>query len=101
MKCREQAHLFPTFLSACYTLDMYYLYIVRCNDESLYTGITTNVERRIVEHNESEKGAKYTRARRPVRLVYQKAYRTRSKAQQEEAAIKKLSREEKEQRITE
>ena len=48
----------------------WWVYLVSCSDGSLYTGITTNVERRISEHNTSKKGAKYTRNKRPVRLVY-------------------------------
>lgn len=74
----------------------YVVYILRCSDGTLYTGIATDVGRRVIEHNESTKGAKYTRGRRPVTLVYQEAHPTRSAAQQREAAIKKLSREEKE-----
>ena len=48
----------------------YYVYIVECRDKSLYTGITTDVERRIKEHNEKKSGAKYTRSRRHVMIVY-------------------------------
>ena len=51
----------------------WYVYVVRCRDDSLYTGITTELERRIEEHNHSPKGARYTRARRPVELVYSEA----------------------------
>ncbi len=74
---------------------MYFVYITRCADNTLYTGIATNVERRIAEHNSSNRGAKYTRSRRPVELKYFKKYRTRSTAQKAEAKIKKLSRVEK------
>lgn len=73
----------------------YYIYIVRCNDNTLYTGITTDVERRLLEHNESDKGAKYTRVRRPVTLVYTEALENRSLACKREYAIKQLKREEK------
>ncbi len=69
--------------------------MLRCADDSLYTGITTDVVRRLREHNGAKLGAKYTRARRPVALVYQKRCRTQSKAATIEAALKKLSREEK------
>lgn len=73
------------------------VYIVRCSDETLYTGITKDVERRIEEHNGSGLlGARYTRARRPVRLVYSEAQKTRSGAATREYEIKRLSREEKE-----
>lgn len=71
---------------------MYHLYILRCADGTLYTGITVDLKRRVEEHNASALGAKYTRARRPVTLVYSKAFRNRSKASIEEARIKKLSR---------
>lgn len=74
----------------------YYVYIVRCNDSSLYTGITTNLERRLHEHNNTKKGAKYTRSRRPVSLVYSRLVDNRSLAQKEEYRIKKLSKRKKE-----
>jgi putative endonuclease len=74
---------------------MYYVYILECADKTLYTGITVNLERRLREHNESPLGAKYTRARRPVQLVYSKKFRNRSTASKAESKIKKLSREEK------
>ena len=74
---------------------MYYLYILTCSDKTLYTGITVDLERRIAEHNDSKLGAKYTSARRPVKLVYAKKFKNRSLASKEEARIKKLSREEK------
>lgn len=78
---------------------MYFLYIVACADNTLYTGVTTDLERRILEHNTSKKGAKYTSARRPVRLVYSHRYKTRSTAQIAESTIKKLSRAQKMQLI--
>lgn len=74
---------------------MYYLYIVKCNDKTLYTGICIDLKRRINEHNTSNLGAKYTRSRRPVKLVYSKKYRNRSNASRAEAKIKKLTRPEK------
>ena len=74
---------------------MYYLYILKCADETLYTGVTVDLKRRVAEHNGSSLGAKYTRARRPVKVVYSKKFADRSKAQKEESKIKKLSREEK------
>ena len=76
------------------------VYIVRCNDESYYTGITSNVERRIYEHNKSTSvGAKYTKTRRPVILVYCEIASSRSLALKREASIKRLSREQKEKLI--
>ena len=74
---------------------MYHLYILKCADKTLYTGITVDLDRRIEEHNDSKLGAKYTRARRPVKLVYSKKFRNRSSASKEESRIKNLSREEK------
>lgn len=71
---------------------MYYLYILECADQTLYTGITVDLERRVLEHNTSKVGAKYTKARRPVQLIYSKKFRTRSTASKEEYRIKKLSR---------
>ncbi len=75
---------------------MYYVYIVECADKTLYTGIATELERRVEEHNNSEKGAKYTRVRRPVKLVYSEEYPDRSTASKREYEIKKkMSRVEK------
>jgi len=74
---------------------MYHLYIVKCADDTLYTGITVDLDRRIKEHNDSKLGAKYTRARRPIKIVYSKKFRNRSLASKEENRIKNLSREEK------
>ena len=74
---------------------MYFVYIIQCKDRTLYTGITTNLDRRIEEHNNSKLGAKYTRVRRPVKLVYSKEFIDRSEASKEESRIKKLSRKEK------
>jgi len=68
---------------------MYYVYIVQCADNTLYTGISTELERRVKEHNESDKGAKYTRVRRPVHLVYNESYPDRSSASKREYEIKK------------
>ena len=78
---------------------MYYLYILECADQTLYTGITVDLQRRTLEHNTSSKGAKYTCVRRPVKVVYSKKYRNRSLASQAESQIKKLSRAEKLQLI--
>jgi len=74
---------------------MYYLYILKCRDKTLYTGITVNLVKRLGEHNSATKGAKYTRPRRPVKLAYAKRFRTRSTASKAESKIKALSREEK------
>jgi len=74
---------------------MYFIYILQCSDNTLYTGITTNLDRRIKEHNDSKLGAKYTKVRRPVKLVYSKEFTDRSEASKEESRIKKLSRQQK------
>ena len=77
--------------------DLWFVYIVRCSDNSLYTGIAMDVTRRIDEHNNNDKsGAKYTRVRRPVKLVYQEEVASRSEAASREAALKKLTKKEKE-----
>jgi len=73
---------------------MNYTYILECVDGSYYTGWTNDIEKRIHDHNEN-KGAKYTRGRTPVTLVYYETFETKSEALKREAAIKKLSRLEK------
>jgi len=71
---------------------VWFVYMVRCKDGSLYTGITTDIERRIIEHNTSNRlAAAYTRSRRPVVLVYKESYFDRSSALKREYAIKQLS----------
>ena len=75
----------------------YWLYIVACADGTLYTGIATDVQRRLLEHNgEKGKGARYTASRRPVRLVYEASFATRSEALMQELRVKRLSRPQKE-----
>jgi len=71
------------------------VYIVECNDSTLYTGIATDIQRRLYEHNNLKKGAKYTKIRRPVKLVYSEIQDDRSMATKREYAIKKLTREKK------
>lgn len=73
--------------------------MIRCSDATLYTGVTTNIERRFTEHKESKKGSKYTRARIPLKVVYEEACENRSTAQIREFQIKKLTRKEKEELI--
>ncbi|MDM5271799.1 GIY-YIG nuclease family protein [Sulfurovum sp. zt1-1] len=74
----------------------YFVYILQCADDTLYTGIATDISRRLKEHNSSEKGAKYTKSRRPVALVYSEAFPDRSSASRREYEIKKkMSRAEK------
>ena len=72
----------------------HFVYIVRCSDNSLYTGYTNNIEVRINKHN-AGKGAKYTKIRRPVELVYQETYTTKSEALKREYEIKTYTRQQK------
>jgi len=75
----------------------WFVYVLRCNDDSLYTGVTTDVKRRVNEHNHDIKlAANYTRARRPVSLVYTEPCDDRSQALKREIGIKKLNRGQKE-----
>ena len=77
---------------------MWYLYVLRCGDGTLYTGITTDVERRLEAHRQG-RGAKYTRGRGPLELEYQEECGTHSEALKREYAVKQLTREEKEDLI--
>ena len=78
----------------------FFVYMLRCNDDTLYCGITTDIKRRVREHNgEIIGGAKYTMMRRPIEIVYQKKLKDRSLACIEEARIKKLTRAQKEELI--
>lgn len=70
----------------------WYVYMLRCADDSLYTGITIDIPRRLQEHNANNKGARYTRARRPVELIYQESHADRSTASRREYQLKQLSR---------
>ncbi len=74
---------------------LWYTYLVRCRDGTIYTGVTNNLEKRLAVHN-AGKGAAYTRSRRPVTLVFFQRHRTRSKSLKEEARFKRLSRDQKE-----
>lgn len=75
-----------------------YTYMLKCKDGSLYTGWTTDLDKRVACHN-AGKGAKYTRARRPVELVYFEQFQTREEAMRRECEIKKLTRKQKEELI--
>lgn len=75
-----------------------YVYILKCNDQTLYTGWTTDLDNRISTHNRG-KGAKYTRARLPVHLVYYETFEDKSSAMKREYEIKHLSRKDKEDLI--
>lgn len=76
----------------------WYLYILRCGDGTLYTGITTDVEKRLAAHRAGT-GAKYTRGRGPLELVYREVCSSHSDALKREATVKKLTRQKKEQLI--
>ena len=78
----------------------WWVYLVRCSDQSLYTGVTTDLARRVDEHNGRQPGgARYTRARRPVALVWSERCNSRSEAQRREAAVRRLSRRQKDRLI--
>ena len=84
-----------------FTVFMWFVYIVRCADDTLYTGIAKDVTRRIEEHNSNNLlAASYTRARRPVALVHREAVETRSAAARREYEIKRMTRQEKEDLIS-
>jgi putative endonuclease len=73
----------------------YTVYILECSDHTLYTGCTNNLEKRIHAHNNGKSGAKYTRARRPVKIVYAEDFKTLAEGRKREAEIKRLPRSEK------
>jgi putative endonuclease len=73
----------------------YFVYILECADTTYYTGITTNLEKRLHQHNHTKLGAKYTSIRRPVKLIYSEESENRSSASKREYAIKKLTRTQK------
>lgn len=73
----------------------WYFYVVRCCDHSLYAGVTTDLNRRLAEHNAGT-ASKYTRVKRPVRLIHFERFRTRSAALRRESAFKKLPKQQKE-----
>ena len=77
---------------------MWHVYIIECSDGSLYTGVTTDIERRMKQHN-SGKAASYTRVRTPVRLVYNESHPDRSSALKREAEIKSWPRKKKLEQI--
>jgi len=74
----------------------WFVYMLRCADNSLYTGVTTDVARRVVEHNAEKSVTRYTRARQPVEVVYQECADSRSLACKRESQLKKLKKIEKE-----
>jgi putative endonuclease len=77
----------------------WYVYFLRCKDNSLYTGITTDIKRRLHQHNNTKLGAKYTRARRPVVLVYSEVAEDKSTASKREYQLRTLTKNKKEQLV--
>ena len=77
---------------------MYYLYILKCSDNSFYTGITNDLKKRMIAHGQG-KGSKYVRSRLPFKLVYTEKIKTKSLALKKELEVKKLRREEKEELV--
>jgi putative endonuclease len=75
------------------------MYVLKCADQSFYAGVTTDLERRLHEHNNTNRAAKYTRSRRPVKLLYYEPHANRSSAQIAESSFKKLSRKQKEEKL--
>jgi putative endonuclease len=73
----------------------FFVYLLECADETLYCGFTNDVDKRVSEHNDGKYGAKYTKGRRPVKLVYSEMFSNRSDAQKREYEIKKMSRRQK------
>jgi len=80
-------------------INTWHVYFLRCNDNSLYTGITTDLERRLHQHNNTKLGAKYTRARRPVKLVYSETAVDRSTASKREYQLRTLTKKQKEKLV--
>ena len=79
--------------------NMWTVYFLRCNDNSLYTGITTDIKRRLHQHNNTKLGAKYTRARRPVVLVYSESALDKSSASKREYQLRTLKKKQKEKLV--
>ncbi len=79
---------------------LWYVYLLRCNDNSLYAGITTNIERRLHQHNHTKLGAKYTRAKRPVTLAFIETAVDKSAAGKREYQLRKLTKIQKEQLVS-
>ena len=76
--------------------NIWYCYFVRCNDNSLYAGITTDLKKRLLAHNSEKNGAKYTRYKQPVSLVYYTSHQSRSAASKQEYQLKQLTKKQKE-----
>lgn len=79
--------------------NQWFLYVLLCSDDTLYTGVTTDPKRRLREHNNTKKGAKYTNSRRPTKMVYCEKHPDQSAAQKAEYAFKKLTRKQKDKKV--
>jgi putative endonuclease len=77
----------------------YFVYILECADKTLYTGSTNDIEKRVISHNTQKTGAKYTKSRRPVKLIYQETFETKGEALTRENQIKQLTRKQKQNLI--
>ena len=73
----------------------YFVYILECGDKTLYIGYTNDLEKRVLAHNTLKSGAKYTKGRRPVKLVYSEKFKTKSESLKREIALKKMTRKKK------
>lgn len=82
------------------THNTWFVYLLRCNDNSLYAGITTDIERRLHQHNHTKLGAKYTRAKRPVTLAFIESAADKSSASKREYQLRKLTKTSKEQLVS-
>ena len=81
-------------------MNKWYVYILRCRDQRLYAGVTIDVERRLDEHNHNDRlAAKYTRSRRPVKLIFTRCFDTRSQACQFETRVKRMTKQQKEKLV--
>ena len=92
----SENHPHPSQLSKSDEVTDWFVYVLRCADNSLYIGITTDIKRRLIEHNSLKTGAKYTRGRRPVTLVYSEQKDNHSIALKREFELKKLPKKQKE-----
>ena len=81
--------------------DSWWFYVLLCADGSYYAGVTTDTKRRLYEHNHTKRAAKYTRRRRPTKIVFLEPHANRSSAQRAESKFKRLTRKQKEEKINE